>query len=126
MVKKSSSSANLGFVAVRNFNASPTVTRLETESNAYRAGLSLGDAIVEINGRIAAGDFDERLSQLRPGETVRLKVRDHSGERELHWKLDKREEVQYEVTEIPHASKEQRAQRAAWLKAEDVPSGVAR
>jgi len=125
LVKKSSSSANLGFVAVRNFNASPTVTRLETESNAYRAGLSLGDAIVEINGRIAAGDFDERLSQLRPGETVRLKVRDHSGERELHWKLDKREEVQYEVTEIPHASKEQRAQRAAWLKAEDVPSGAA-
>ena len=44
LVKKSSSSANLGFVAVRNFNASPTVTRLETESNAYRAGLSLGDA----------------------------------------------------------------------------------
>ena len=124
LVKKSSSSADLGFVAVRNFNASPTVTRLETESNAYRAGLSLGDAIIEINGRIAAADFDERLGQLRPGETIRLKVRDRSGERELHWMLDKREEVQYEVTEIPHASKEQRAQRAAWLKAENVPSGV--
>jgi predicted metalloprotease with PDZ domain len=125
LVKKSLSSADLGFVAVRNFNASPTITRLETESNAYRAGLSLGDQIIEINGRIAAADFDERLGQLRPGETIRLKVRDHSGERELHWKLDKREEVQYEVTEIPHATKEQRAQRAAWLKAEDVPSGAA-
>lgn len=124
VLKKNSSTANLGFVAVRNFNASPTVTRLETESNAYRAGLSLGDSIVEINGRIAAADFEERLGQLRPGETIRLRVRDRSGDRDLHWKLDKRDQVEFEVAEIPHASKEQRAQRAAWLKAE--PAGARR
>ena len=124
VLKKNSSTADLGFVAVRNFNASPTVTRLETESNAYRAGLSVGDSIVEINGRIAAADFEERLGQLRPGETIRLRVRDRSGDRDLHWKLDKRDEVEFEVAEIPHASKEQRAQRAAWLKAE--PAGARR
>jgi predicted metalloprotease with PDZ domain len=74
VLKKNSSTADLGFVAVRNFNASPTVTRLETESNAYRAGLSVGDSIVEINGRIAAADFEERLGQLRPGETIRQRA----------------------------------------------------
>ena len=121
--KKISSTADLGFVAVRNFNASPTVTRLETESGAYRAGLSLGDSIIEINGRVVGGDFEDRLAQLRPAETIHLKVRDRSGDRDLHWKLDKHEEVAFEVTEIPHASKEQRAQRAAWLKAEDISAG---
>jgi predicted metalloprotease with PDZ domain len=120
---KSLSIADLGFVAVRNFNASPTVTRLETESGAYRAGLSLGDAIIEVNGRIAAADFEDRLAQLRPGETIHLRVRDRSGDRDLHWKLDKHQEVEFEVSELPHASKQQRAQRAAWLKAEDLPGG---
>jgi predicted metalloprotease with PDZ domain len=126
LVKKTSSTADVGFVAVRNFNASPTVTRLETESNAYRAGLTSGDSILEINGRIAAADFEERLAQLRPGDTIRLRVRDRSGERDLHWKLDKREEVQFEVVEVPHASKEQKAQRAAWLKAENIAAGDGR
>ena len=123
LVKKSLSIADLGFVAVRNFNASPTVTRLESESGAYRAGLSLGDSIIEINGRIAAGDFEDRLAQLRPGETIHLRVRGRSGDRDLHWKLDKHQEVEFEVAELPHASKEQRAQRAAWLRAEDIPAG---
>jgi predicted metalloprotease with PDZ domain len=119
--KKILSTADLGFIAVRNFNASPAVTRLETESAAYRAGLSLGDSIVEINGRAAGSDFDDKLAQLRPGETLRLKIRSRSGEHELHWKLDKHEEAEYELVEISHASKEQRAQRAAWLKADNIP-----
>jgi hypothetical protein len=45
------------------------------------------------------------------------------GEHDLHWKLDRHEEVEFEVIEISHASKEQRAQRAAWLKAESIPAG---
>jgi predicted metalloprotease with PDZ domain len=121
--KNSLSTADLGFVAVRNFNNSPAVTRLETESAAYRAGLALGDSIIEIDGRTVGGDFDDRLAQMRPGQTLRLKVRGKSGERELHWKLDKHDEVEYEVIEMAHASKEQRAQRAAWLKAEDIDAG---
>jgi predicted metalloprotease with PDZ domain len=121
--KKSLTTADLGFTAVRNFNSSPAVTRLETESAAYRAGLGLGDSILEVNGRAVGGDFDERVAEMRPGETIRLKVRGKSGERELHWKLDKHEDVEYEVAEIAHASKDQRAQRAAWLKAEDISAG---
>lgn len=124
LARKTSSSADPGFVAVRNFNASPTVTRLATESNAYRAGLSLGDAIIQIEGRTAGADFEERLAQLKPGDTIHLRIRNRSGEHDLHWKLEKREEVQFEVEDLPHASKEQRAQRAAWLKAENVHAGA--
>jgi predicted metalloprotease with PDZ domain len=118
--KRTLSTGDSGFVAVRNFNNPPAVTRLETDSAAYRAGLSLGDSILEINGRVSGGDFEERLSQLQPGETVHVKVRNRTGEHELHWKLDKHEEVEYELAEISHASKEQRAQRAAWLKAKNI------
>jgi hypothetical protein len=60
---------------------------------------------------------------LRPGETIHLKVRGRSGERDLHWKLGKHEEMEFELTEIAHANQDQRAQRAAWLKAKDIPAG---
>jgi predicted metalloprotease with PDZ domain len=120
LAKKSITTADLGFIAVRNFNAPPTVTRLETDSSAYRAGLSLGDAIIQINGRPSATDFQERLAQLRPGDTIRLKVRDRSGERDLEWKLEQQEETTFEVVELPHATKQQKAQRGAWLKAENL------
>jgi predicted metalloprotease with PDZ domain len=118
LVRHSSSIADAGFIAVRNFNASPTVTRIVADS-AGRAGLTVGDSILEIDGRIAGGDYEERIAQVRPGEMLRLRVRNKTGEHELRWKLDKREEYEFELVDVPHCSREQKARRAAWLKAED-------
>ena len=117
--RHASSVADLGFVAVRNFNAAPAVTRVAAEGAAYRAGLTVGDSIVELSGRVTGGDYEERIAQVRPGETIRLRVKDRSGERELHWKVDKREDYAFELVDLPHLSREQKARRAAWLKAED-------
>ncbi len=117
--RHTSSVADLGFVAVRNFNASPVVTRVAADGAAYRAGLKVGDSIMELNGRVTGGDYEDRIAQVRPGETIRLRVKDRSGERELHWKVEKREDFAFELVDLPHLSPQQRVRRAAWLKAED-------
>jgi len=110
--------ADLGFAAVRNHNETPVVTQVTQGGKADRAGLAAGDALLEVEGRAAGIDFEDRLAQLRPGDTLHLRVRNGRGEHEVHWKLDSREEVRYELRDVEHPTAEQKARRAAWLKGE--------
>src|SRR5258708_5709119 len=66
LVLHMNSTADAGFVAVRNFDASPVVAQVTPGSEAERAGLTIGEVILEINGQVATTDFDQRLAQLRP------------------------------------------------------------
>jgi predicted metalloprotease with PDZ domain len=120
--------ADAGFVASRNFDGPVTVASVTAGGDADRAGLQTGEAILEINGKMAAQEFSAEMAQLAPGDTIALKVRGrHGGERELRWKAGSREEKSYELKDFERVTAEQQARRAAWLKGEaEIPQGAQR
>ena len=59
------------------------VSAVSAGSAAEHAGLSVGDTILEINGQSVNDGFARHLAALRPGETLRLRVRNSAGEREI-------------------------------------------
>jgi predicted metalloprotease with PDZ domain len=96
-----------------------TVAAVVPGSDAERAGLQVSEAILEVNGKMAAQEFSEEMAQLTPGDTIALKVRARrGGERDLKWKVGSREEKSYELKDVEKVTAEQRARRAAWLKGE--------
>ena len=125
VVQRSIVVADPGFVAARNFDASPSVLSVQTGSEAAKAGLTAGDTILEINGHTVASDFESRMEGLHPGETLKLRVRNRRGDRELQWKLGSREQGVWEMKDLDQVTDQQRARRAAWLKGEAQPAGGA-
>jgi len=118
LVRHSGSRSDPGFEATRNFDAPPIVTAITPNSEAERAGLAVGDSILDINGQTASSDFRQKLSELRIGDTLSLRVRNAEGERRLHWKISSREEVEFELKDLDHVTPQQKARRTAWLKGE--------
>ncbi|MBZ5680104.1 MAG: hypothetical protein LAO24_08360 [Acidobacteriia bacterium] len=108
-----------GFAASRDFDGPMIVGAVTAGSEAERAGLQVGDTILEMQGRPAGQESRQDLARLNPGGTLSVKVRGRrGGERELKWKIGSREEISYEVKDLENASEGQRARRAAWLKGE--------
>lgn len=104
-----------GFAASRNFDGPMLVVAVTPGGEAERAGLQVGDTILEIQGKTPGPE----IARLNPGDTITMKVRGRSGaERELRWKVGSREEISYEVKELDTVTPAQRARRAAWLKGE--------
>jgi predicted metalloprotease with PDZ domain len=126
LVARMISVADVEFVAPRNLNTTPVVAAITSGSAAQRAGLEFGDVILEVNGRPADADFEERLAELRPGEKIHLRVRNSDGEHDLHWKLASREQVELDLADVDNVTAQQKARRAAWLKGESQISGEAR
>jgi predicted metalloprotease with PDZ domain len=126
LVQRTVSVGDPGFVAVHNFDAAPAVGAIAAGGNAERAGLAVGDDILEMNGQAAGSDFAQRLAELRPGDNLHLRVRNPGGERELDWKLAGREEVSYELKDVDNLTPQQKTRRAAWLKGDSEVSGESR
>lgn len=120
LVRRPHGVADLGFAAVPMFGSQPVVTSVRPGSEAERAGLAEGDSILEINSRAASSDFQEKLAQLHPSDTIRLKVQSSPRERTLQWKLGSREEIEFELKDVENITPQQKAQRAAWLKGESL------
>jgi predicted metalloprotease with PDZ domain len=118
LVRSTSVSPDLGFDATRIFDAPPVIISVKSDSEAQRAGLETGDSIVEINRQIASSDFQEKLSALRVGDTLILRVRGLKGERELRWNVSAREETELSFKDVENITPQQRSRRAAWLKGE--------
>jgi predicted metalloprotease with PDZ domain len=118
--------ADPGFVAIHNFDAPAAVVRLQPGSDAEKAGLMAGDIVLELDGRPVAADFERRLRSLRPGDLIRLRVRQRGKERDLQWKVGSREEPEYELKDLDKITPEQRVCRAAWLKGESQSAGGSR
>jgi predicted metalloprotease with PDZ domain len=123
VIRKSQTVADLGFTATRNFDASPSVIRVRSGSEAERAGLAVGDVILEINGKVAAGNFERRLQEMRPGEMIHLKLRNVHGEHPLQWRIESREQVEYALKDMDNVTAQQKARRTAWLRGEAQPAG---
>ena len=108
-----------GFIASRNFDGPMAVAAVTPGSEADRAGLRVGDTIIELQGKPAAQESRQELSSMNPGDMLAVKVRSRRGaERELKWKIGSRQEILYEVKNLESVTAEQRARRAAWLKGE--------
>ena len=115
-----------GFSASRNFGGPMSVVAVTPGSEAEHAGLRVGDVLLDLLGKPAGEETQQELSRLRPGDTIRVKVRSQGAERELSWKVAGREQTSYEVKDVEHVTPEQHAHRAAWLKgeAENSASGT--
>jgi predicted metalloprotease with PDZ domain len=123
VVRRRSTIADAGFVAAHNFDAPPSVVRVRPGSEAEQAGLAAGDEVLALNGRATASDFEKRMGEPRPGETIRLRIRRHGVEREMRWKVGSREEVEFEVKDVDNVTTQQKARRAAWLRGEAQLTG---
>jgi predicted metalloprotease with PDZ domain len=117
--------ADAGFVATRNFDGPVTVASLTAGSDAERAGLQVGDTVLEVNGKAAGQASSQEIAGLNSGDPITVKVRGRRGaERELKWKAGSRNEVSYELKDLENVTAEQRARRTAWLRgeAENAPA----
>ncbi len=123
LVQRTNSIADTGFVAVRNFDAPPVVAQVTSGGEAERAGLAIGDVILEIDSRIATSDFEQRLAELHPGDKLHLRVRNARGEHDLHWKVASQQEVELQLVDSDNVTPQQKARRAAWLRGDSEKSG---
>jgi len=116
-----------GFTASRNFDGPMTVGEVTAGSEAERAGLHVGDVIVELRSRSAGQESREELARLNPGDTLTVKVRSRrGGDRELKWRVGSRQEISYAVTDLDEVTAAQRARRLAWLRGEAQGAAVGR
>lgn len=121
----SSTVADPGFMASRNFDGPMSVVTVTPGSEADKAGLRVGDVIEELQGKTTAQDSRQELSLVKPGDTLTVKVRSRrGGERELKWKVGSRTEISYEVKDLDQVTPAEQARRAAWLKGEAETPGA--
>ena len=119
-----------GFIASRNFDGPMSVTAVIHNGDAERAGLLVGDTILEIQGKPAGQESRQELSRVNPGDQLTIKVRSRrGGERELKWKVGSRQETLYQLKDLDTVTLEQHTRRSAWLKGEaetePQPAGAA-
>jgi len=126
LVEGTTTAANAGFSASRSFDGPMKVEAVAAGSEAERAGLVVGDTIVEIQGKPAGQDSREPLARLNPGDTIQLKVSRRHGEQILSWNAGSHQEITFQLKDVDNLTAEQRARRAAWLKGEAQTAGAAR
>lgn len=111
--------ADSGLWAVRNSDAPPVVTWLDPAGPAESSGLAVGDAILEIDGKVSGPDFGHQLAAVQAGEMLRLRVRRGAEEHNYQLTVGSHEDVDFELKDATSVSPEQRARRAAWLSGQD-------
>ena len=116
--------AAAGFATSANIGAQPEVTQVDTNSDAQRQGVRVGDRVTAVNGKPAEAQVDEELSRLPPGTTVRLQLENRRGKREVELRLGSRQEESYELGDLPTVTPEQRKHRTAWIHGDDEPGSA--
>ncbi len=108
-----------GFIASRNFDGPMTVGAVTPGGDAERAGLQVGDTIIELQGKPAGQESRQEILHMNPGDTLRIKARSRRGvEREMKFKVGTRQEFSFQVQDLSQITPPQRARRSAWLKGE--------
>jgi len=122
LVRSLTQVADPGFSLARRYGRPPKVARVDANSEAGKAGLGTGDVVQEVNGQPAGPDLRQKLERLSPGDTLSLRVRGQSGERELKWKVGARVRANFELKDDDKITPDQKARRAAWLRGESQTS----
>ena len=107
--------ADPGFQAAQAFDQSPTVVQVGPSSEADRAGLKLGDVVLQMNGQRIDRDFDRSIANLGPGTSLHLRIRRGDQEHELQWNLGASKQRVFRLQDLSNITAEQKANRAAWL-----------
>ena len=107
--------ADPGFEAVQSFDQPPIVVSVQAGREAERAGLKSQDQVLKVNGQRTGRNYERQIAELGPGEMLSLVVRREGAERNLQWRLGKREQTVYQITDLPQVTSEQKARRKAWL-----------
>ncbi|MDP9266824.1 MAG: PDZ domain-containing protein [Acidobacteriota bacterium] len=110
-----------GFSTVKNFDQPPIVVHIEEGSEAQRSGLEQGDQIVAVNGKTLSSELDEKLSDLRVGDTVKLRAVGRKGSREIKLQLGGQSQDEFSFSDAAAVTPAQRARRTAWLRGEAEP-----
>lgn len=116
--------ATAGFATSTNLGAQPEVTQIDTDSDAQRQGLRVGDRVTAVNGKPTDAQLDDELSRLPPGTTVHLQLENRRGKREMELRLGSRQEESYELQEVASVTAEQRKHRTAWIHGDDEPGSA--
>jgi len=112
-----------GFDAVQKFDKPPIVVVVQPGSDAARAGLKAGDAIVVENSKPVAREFGNEIAQVAPGAMLHLSIRRDGVEQNLEWRMGGRKQTIFQLRDVPEITAQQRERRAAWLfdKSENNP-----
>ena len=95
------------------------MTSVDPGSEAERAGVAIGDRVVEVNGNPATASIDDQLARMREGSTVKIRLANRRGQRDIKLKLTSRQEQVYILQDVPSVTPEQRAHREAWIHGDD-------
>jgi predicted metalloprotease with PDZ domain len=107
--------AVLGFSAERESGGTVTVRGVDDGSPAARAGLRLGDVVVNWNDGDVPRSLERWVRERQPGETVKVRIRREERERTLEFRLGEEKELLYQVAEDSHASEKARRIREGLL-----------
>ncbi len=113
-----------GFTTTANLGGQPVVASVAADSDAQRAGVTVGDRVIELNGKPAEAGLDEQISRMREGATVKLKLANAKGERKIKLKLSARNVQAFILQDVPNMTPEQRAHRQAWIHGDDENGGA--
>jgi predicted metalloprotease with PDZ domain len=106
----------LGFRAERGFSGPITVETVDSDSNAARAGVSKGDVLVKMNGRLLNALPELLLGKSKGGEKVDFEVRRGNQILNIKYRLEESHITSYRLVEIPHPTDEQLRVRQGWLE----------
>ena len=107
--------AVLGFSAERESGGTVTVGGVDDGSPAARAGLRLGDVVVNWNDGDVPRSLERWVRERQPGETVRVRIRREERERTLEFRLGEEKELLYQVAEDFRAGEKARRIREGLL-----------
>lgn len=107
--------AVLGFSAERESGGTVTVREVDDGSPAARAGLRLGDVIVNWNDGDVPQSLEPWVRERQPGETVKVRIRREERERTLEFRLGEKKELLYQVAEDSRAGEKARRIREGLL-----------
>ena len=116
--------ATPGFTTSTNLGGQPEVASVDSNSDAQRAGITIGDRVVEVDGKPATASLDDQLSRMRAGTTVKLTLANRRGQHTVKLKLKSHEEQMYILQDVPSLTAEQRAHRVAWIHGDDETGGA--
>ncbi len=103
--------------AVRENGDNLLITRVESNTPAYIAGLSPQDIIMEIDGKKASAKLlSDLLSSKKPGDVIILTVTHREITNTVEVELGKKTTRSFEIKHIPDPAKEQAALLDKWLK----------
>jgi predicted metalloprotease with PDZ domain len=108
-----------GIATSRAIGRPTAVTRVDESSAASRAGLAVGDVIIQADGRVINGDLNALLQRRESRAPLRLLISSASGEtRELDLPLTVRKTDDYLLEELPNVTPAIRARRTSFLRGE--------